>query len=328
MNRRQLMRLAALGAGALAVRRTGATARVSVMVASPLSLGGLPLGLAQRLGFFAAEGLDVRLDTDGVAESAAASGARVHAGSFDAVVQAHAEGQSRQVFAMLTRTLQVGVGWHVDAPQRQVGEGGWQGVRVGVLSHDASARLVWTHLLRSRGASAAAVAPMAYPSPEALTDDFLSRHIDAVCVADPLLTRLQRTGVLHLMLDFRDPDHSQRVFGGPVLGSCLSASPAVMQVHAAELQALARAVQRSLRWLQTASTVDLAAHAELLDLADDRALFLAILAHARASYVTEVVPQASAVRNTLRWLYPALGRARGETLEAVRWFTTRLAPAA
>ncbi|TSE35061.1 ABC transporter substrate-binding protein [Tepidimonas charontis] len=328
MNRRQFVHAAVLTVGTLGtVRRAGAAQRVHVTLVSPCTVPCLPLHLARRLGFYEAEGLTVALEVDDRADNTPGAGARVYACTFDALVEAHARAQPRLIFAALTRTPQVAIGWHSDAALRVPAAQRRPGGAVGVLAGDGMARLALAHWWRLNGAASDAVAPVLYATPDALEQDVLSRRVDAVCVGDPLLTRLQRMGVLYLLTDMRDPEHSQRLFGGSVIGVALSAAPAVLAAHQPELQALARAVQRSLRWLQTASPMDLAAHADLFDLAHDRALFLTVLEHARASFVTDVLPQAAAVRRTLRWLYPDVGQ-HMPTLEPGRWFTARVAPEA
>ena len=330
MERRQLITMAVVLVGGLGVvRPAAASVRLSVAGVAAAPLACVPLWLAQRLGFFEAEGVEVSLGAGPAADALAAQAAPavpVYATPFDAVVQAHVAARPLQVFAALTRTPQLGLGWHVDGPSPAARQR-WRGAVVGVLEHDRTARLALAHLWRPLGGAQRAGAILAlHATPEGLARDFLARRIDAVCVADPWLTRLQRTGVLQLELDTRNPEHSQRLFGGPVLGACLSAAPAVLASHAAELRALARAVQRSLRWLQTASPLDLAGHTDVLDLGEDRALFLAVLMHARASFVSDVTPDPVAVHNTLRWLLPHVAGTAADRADAARWFTTRLAP--
>ncbi|WP_299022786.1 hypothetical protein [uncultured Tepidimonas sp.] len=307
--------------------RAGAAAPVSVQWALHTPLAALPVRLAERLGYFAAEGVAVALAPHGSASAAALDpdAVRVHAGAFDFVLRQQLHGQPEQAFLALVRTPQLGFGWRHPAPAQGQGLAAAP-VRVGVLAGDRMAPAIAALVLQGQG-----VAPgqVQYPTlgDVAHTQTLLaSGTIDAVCVGDPMLTQLQRQGAIRLVADTRHPSDSQRLLGGPVLCACLSAPEPQVRRHGAELQSVARAVRRALRWLQTAGPSDLARHADLGGFAGDPSLFLSILMHTRGAFSPDGTLEPQAVQQVLRVLYAQPQGMDYDSLDPTRLYTTRLLP--
>ena len=320
----------ALGGGVVATTlppRARASATVVLQWAPDTPLAILPVRLADRLGYFAAEGVAVVLAPLGAAATAppGPDAVRVYAGAFDVVLRQHLQGQPELAFLALVRTPQLGFGWRHPAPAQ--GQGLTTApVRVGVLPGNRMAPAIAALVLQGQGI---ALRQVQYPT---LTDTAPTRallasgDIDAICVGDPLLTRLQRLGVVRLVADTRHPSDSQRWLGGPVLCACLSAAEPQVRSHSAELQAVARAVRRALRWLQTAGPSDLARHADLGGLADDPSLFLSVLMHTRASFSPDGALEPLAVQQALRVLHTLPHGMGDEPPDPARLYTGRLLP--
>lgn len=331
MDRRGCLRAAALAAVAAcpgwlrAAPLRGVV--VKMQVDAPLKV--LPVRLAERLGFFAAESVPVVLEADeGRSVEAAIStdaSVRIYAGGFERMLQRHLQGKTEKAFLSLARTPQIGFGVRPTAPLDAPGPTALQDARIGVPAIPSlGQRVAWlvlqAHDIRPTPSNFVEMRDARHAH-----DAFVRGEVDAICYGDPVVTRLQRRGYIRLVKDTRNVSESLRLFGGPVVCAALSAPPPVLESHAAELQALSRAVVRALRWLQTATAMDLAPHADLAGFGSDRATFLSMVAHTRGSFTPDGVVEERSVHNVLRTLRTLPQGAAYEALEPVRLYTERFA---
>lgn len=302
---------------------------VQMQVEAPLK--GLPVRLAERLGYFAAEGLPVVLETADARSAEFPMGttaARVYAGGFERIVQRTLQGHPEKAFLSLARTPQIGFGVRPAAQGDAIPPALLQESRIGVpaipsLAHRVAWLVLQAHDVRPKPSHFVEL-----PDARLAQEAFVRGQVDAICYGDPLLTRLQRHGQIRLVKDTRSLSDSLRLFGGPVVCAVLSAPLPVLESHAPELQALSRAVVRALRWLQTASAMDLAAHADLAGFGSERATFLSMVAHTRGSFTADGIVDERSVQNVLRMLRTLPQGGAYDGLEPVRLYTERFSASA
>lgn len=286
----------------------------------------LPVRLAERLGYFAAEGLPVSIAT--AADGGVTSAPVVQVGGFDRLLVRRSRGQMEQAVLTISRTPQMALGL------RPTPRGGGdiaaslERVRIGLAAPNEVARRVAWMALQAHDVPPQSARFISLPDAAGARDAFLGGRVEALCYDDPLITRLQRTGDIQLVTDTRHLSESLRLFGGPVICACLSASAAVLDSHAPEVQALVRSVQRALRWLQTAGPVDLAAHADLAGFTGDPATFLSVFVHARETFAVDGAFEESAIRNTVRMLRQVSPDAFSRALDGAPLHTSRFLAAA
>ncbi|MDM7456919.1 MAG: hypothetical protein P3W97_006650 [Tepidimonas sp.] len=264
----------------------------------------LPVRLAHRLGYFAAEGVPVMLEPYEERSSKAMPGERspvqVTAGDFDTVLQQHLQGQRELLFLTLARTPQLGFG--VRHPQRTGAELSLllQNALIGLPQASRWAQRVAWMVMQAHGVQPRPAQFVILSTAQQVQTAFLLGDVDAVCVGEPLLTGLQRRGGIRVVADTRYLSESMRLLGGPVLYAGLSSPAAWVESHADELQSVARAVRRALLWLQTAGPIDLAPHADLVGFAGDPRTFLSVIMHARESFAVDGSVDEGAIHNGLR----------------------------
>ncbi|MDW8336205.1 MAG: hypothetical protein RMK34_04450 [Tepidimonas sp.] len=306
MDRRRCLGIGAAWVAAAAwpgVQASAGAQRWVVRMQGDLGLRALPLQLAERLGYCAQERLELLWLPDGDEDSWAEDPAlpQVHVLSFDRLVRRMLAGTELRIVMALVRTPQLGLG--VATAVRPVQAPSWNQVRIGVpYGQEAAARLAAWVLAQGWGVRPAP--SQWWPLEGAAAAEAALRRgtVQALAWGDPLLTRLELDGALHLLADLRHPHQAQRLLGAPLLCTCVAAAPTLFEQHGDGLRRLALAVQRALRWLSTASALDLAAHADLAGLAHERATFLRVLERLRASYSVEVAVERAAVQQSLRLL--------------------------
>jgi NitT/TauT family transport system substrate-binding protein len=99
-------------------------------------------------------------------------------------------------------------------------------------------------------------------------------QIDALSNLDPVVSLLQRSGDLKIISDTRVLAEAEKVFGGPMPAACLYAPQTFIDKHPATVQALANAIVRADRWIQTAGPGDIIKAVPESYLLGDRAVYI------------------------------------------------------
>jgi NitT/TauT family transport system substrate-binding protein len=118
-----------------------------------------------------------------------------------------------------------------------------------------------------------------------------SGQLDAISNTDPVMTMLEQKGDVKIISDTRTLKGTQEVFGGLMPAACLYASSEFVQKNPNTCQALANAIVRGLKWLQTAGPSDIIKTVPETYLLGDRALYLASFDKIREAIATDgIVP--------------------------------------
>lgn len=264
-----------------------ASARVRVAVGGRGALCYLPLIVAQTLGFFRQEGLDVWLQDyrgGALALQAVSQGqADVCCGAFEHVFAPQPQGDSLQSLALLGRTPQLALA--VAAGHRPLESAAdFRGLRVGVVAPDSSSQFFASLWLGQSGVALEDVSFVGVGMGSSALAALRGGRVQALCHPEPVMTLLERRGEVRLLADARTLAGSREIFGGSMPGACLYAPRTFVQRQPQQAQALVNALVRSLKWLQTASPADLVRVAPPPFLLGDRGAYLAALDKVRESF--------------------------------------------
>lgn len=266
-------------------------ARVQLAVSNRAEFCYLPLTIADRLGYFAAEGLDVQIHEIGdpaQALHALVSGAvQALSGPYRNAIALRARGQSFPSIVVQGRSPQLVMG----VSRRALG--GFRdlrdlrGHRVAVAGNGSCSHRMMQQLLASAQMRADAVRFVPLGSPSAALASFRNGLVEAICYGDPVITQLEQDGDLKVVADTRTVRGSAEVFGGPLPAGCLCVAEDYLNNHPAECQALADAVVRALKWLQTAGLSDINRTVPESYFQGDRALYLSAFSRAREGWTPD-----------------------------------------
>lgn len=288
----------ALGAVMAQVRTTQPSAttrapfaRLQLAVDDRAAFCYLPLTIADRLGYFASEGLDVQVrefPEPGQALHALLSGSvQALSGPYSASIALRERGQSFPSIVLQGRVplLVLGVSRRAMPGFRDVRD--LRGRKVAVTGlGSAGHRMVLSLMSGARmGADAVQFVPLA--SPTSALANFRNGLVDAICYSDPVITQLEQDGVLRVVADTRTVRGNAEVFGGPMPAGCLSVSADYLASHDAECQALVNGMVRALKWLQTAGPSDINKTVPESYFRGDRALYLAAFSRAREAWTPD-----------------------------------------
>ena len=299
MRRRTLIHAlpAALAAPALVAHaQTLEKPQIALAVGGKNLLYYLPLSIAESLGYFKAEGLEVTIsDFAGGAQSLRAlvgGSVDVVSGAFEHTVNMQAKGQRLRAFVLMGRAPQIVLGVNPKALPNFKAVTDLKGKKIGVTAPGSSTNVMANFVLAKAGLKPSDVSFIGVGASSGAVAAMRSGQIDAISNLDPVITLLQRSGDLKIVSDTRVVAEADKVFGGPMPAACLYAKSEFVDRNPATVQALANAIVRADKWIQNAGPGDIVKAVPESYLLGDRAVYIdAFLAAKGALSPDGVIPE-------------------------------------
>ena len=302
---------------------------IQIAVANKAAMTYLPLTIAEQLGYFAAEGLELELQEAPslvrAQQSVAAGTADMVCGWVENTLALQANGPQFTAFVLMGRAPQIALGVSTKTMPAAKGLADLAGKKVGIIAPGTPTHTVAYAALSRAGLRSADMGFVSVGTPAGALAALRSGQIDAICYTDPLITQLEQRGELRVMADTRTMRGTVQACGGEMPASCLYAAPEFMQKHPNTTQAATYAIVHALKWLQTAGVSDLMRTLPESYFAGDRALYLAAFARMRDAIALDGTISADGVRNTLSAMRAAEPLLRAEAIDPVRCFTNTFA---
>jgi NitT/TauT family transport system substrate-binding protein len=289
----------------------------------------LPLTIAERLGFFTIEGLDIQVrelpNPTQAAQAVLSNEAQVLCGPFSSSLYLQARGQWLKSFVLQGRAPHMVFGVSQRSLGRYQGAQDLRGKTIGVTALGSASQRVARLMLQRAGVSEHEVRFVPLAEPQAAVTALRSGEIDAICHSDLAITALEQGGDLRVVADLRTLRGSSELFGGPWASGCLSAHPSFVSANAPQIQALANGLVHGLKWLQTAGPSDLIKAVPEAYFQGDRALYLAAFSRAREAWSPDGLMPEGAPATVARAL-SALSESNGfSRLDLAQTFTNEFA---
>ena len=304
--RRQMLSMAlATGVALSPVRLPAASGlqQVTVALTARNSLYHLPLVLAERLGYFRQQGLQVNLVSHDSGAAGAASvvqgKADVLAGAFEHVFELQHKAQFFQAFVQMNSTPMISLGLSA----MRVAPRSWQelkSARIGVSALESGTHWMSCLWLMRNGLQPQDVHFVEVGTSASALGALWEGQVDALCNPDPVMHWLEQRGEIRLIAETRTSSGTQQIAGGALPGGCLMAREEFLLRHPQVASALADGVVQALRWLQTAGPTDLFKTVPVAPWLGDRAVYLGALHKSRDAYARDGLIQEDAVFNAWR----------------------------
>ncbi|MEO6625994.1 MAG: ABC transporter substrate-binding protein [Burkholderiaceae bacterium] len=332
--RRSFVRAGAWIVAGLAAARAGAQgkpekSRVVIAVEGRATFAFLPLTIAERLGYFAAEGLEVEMVDVGGPLRASHGGpdglGDVVGGSFGHTIDWQSRGMFFRGFVLLGRAPQIALGVSTRTMTRFKSVVDLKGRKIGLPASAPMAAMVAGLVLARFGLSPKEVHFQEFPNSAATVAAMRAGQIDAISATEPVLSMLESRNELRVIADTRTLKGTQEVFGGAMPGASLFAAQEFLQRNPNTVQALVNGTVHALKWLQTAGPSDIIKVVPDPYLLGDRGLYLASFNKVREAFAVDGLISDDGVRTAVR----AVGRndelIKTERIDPLRTYTNEFA---
>jgi NitT/TauT family transport system substrate-binding protein len=265
-------------------------ARVRLAIGGQAQMVYLPATLAERLGYYRAEGLDVLTqDFPGgskALESLLGGSADVVCGFYDHTIQMAAEGREMQAFVAMVRypgfVLAVS-----PATTRHIAKiEDLKETIAGVTAPGSSSHIILNYLLLKHGLSAQDVIITGIGATATAVAAMERGKVDVAIMFDPAITQLtKRVSKLSILEDTRSEEGVERVFGVKNYPASVFYSDAGWIARNPDVaRRLARAILKTLQWMQQHSPEEIMEKMPEPYRRQDPAVYLEALKHSLPMY--------------------------------------------
>ena len=328
MNRVLLLTVAFVVAlGAACARKDPGRPHVRLAVGGQAQMVYLPTTLAQELGFYREEGLDVELqDFPGGAKALQAlvgGSADVVSGFYDHTIQMAAEGRELVAFVTILRYPGLVLVTSPQAAGSVSAVGQLRGKVAGVTTPGSSSQMLLSFLLTKHQVPIDSVSVVTIGSAATAIAAIERGKVDAGWMADPSFTLVKkRNPSVKVLADLRDERGTMEALGTRTYpASVFYSTRAWIDAHRDAAARLARAMLRTLQWMHTHSPQDIAEKTPKALRGEDDALFVEALGNSMPMFSSNGVMTpdgAEAVRTLLAGSMEKVNRA---TIDLSRTYT-------
>ena len=240
----------------------------------------LPLTIAERNGYFKAEGLDVEiLDFPGGAKALQAllgGSVDIVSGAYEHTISQQAKGQAIEALVLEGQYPGIVLALPKAKAAAYKSPADLKGMKIGVTAPGSSTNMFVNILLAKSGLKPDSVSIIGVGAGAGAVAIVKRGEIDALSNLDPVIAQLESDGTIVPVVDTRTEKGVKEVYGGAYAAGCIYAPPEFAQKNPRTAQAVVNAMVRALRFIQN-STLDQVVAAVPPEYYTDKALYRAAL---------------------------------------------------
>jgi sulfonate transport system substrate-binding protein len=309
----------------------GRTDGIAVRLAlQPPSTNNYPSHLAQWLGFYRQEGLDVTISqiagASKVLEALVGDSADVAGGVYEQTIQMASEGLEVVSFVSLLRSPNFAI---VALPGREVKSvSDLKGKMAGVSSVGSPSQFYLNHLLLAAGVRPEEVSTTNVGMGATAIAAVERGQVDAATLFGSAITTLEsRRPDTVILADTRTPEGLRAVFGvDDYPASSLLARGEWLRAHPDTARRMAKAVLGTLAWIREHSPEEILAQVPRESRAGDVAAEIAAIKMAKPMYSVDGRIRSDSAEAVCKVLAGSLDRVRGAKIDLTRTFTNQFLP--
>ena len=326
MERLKLALLAALlTAACVKPQQTGTHVRLAVGGANQMVY--LPTMLAQQLGFYKEEGLDVELqDHQGGSKALQAlvgGSADVVSGFYDHTIQMAADGRQFVAFVNILRFPGLVLVTSPQSADAVTKIEDLKGRIAGVTTAGSSSQMLLTYLLQRHGVTADSVSITAIGSAATAIAAVEHGKVDAGMMADPAFTMLtRRSAHARVLADLRTEAGVKDAFGVSTYpASVLYAKADWIAANRETTMHLARAMVKTLAWMHAHTPQEITANTPKEFRGEDDTLYAEAVKNSMPMFSPDGVMDASGAAAVHTLLAGSMDKVRGAQIDLSKTYT-------
>lgn len=280
--------------------------KVVLAVGGQAALYYLPLTLADRLGYFKDEGLEVEIhDFSGGSRSLQAligHSADVVAGAYEHTIVMQTLAQKVQAFVLQGMNPGLELGIRKDRAAGYSWPKDLKGMTIGVSAPGSSTHMLVNHLLASVGLTPDDVSIIGVGTGPLAVAAIRTGKIDALSGGEPVMSLLESSGDIKIVVETITDKGVRDVFGGSMPAATLYSRVDFIDKNPNTVQALTNAMVRALLWLQHHSTEDVLQVVPEEYLLGNRAVYASSFERLRNTYSRDGLIPKKGVENSYKVL--------------------------
>lgn len=305
---------------------TAAADRVVLIVGGIEKQIYLPARLAEQLGYFKEQGLDVELMSESAGIDAEdmllAGAAQGVVGAYDHTIVLQAKGKAVQSVVQFSIAPGEVVLVAAKRAKEITSPADFKGRRLGVTGLGSSTSFLMQYLAIRNEVKSTAVTLVPVGSGASFISAMKQGGIDAGMTTEPTASRLLSAGDAKILLDLRTPEATRKALGGLYPFACLYMQTAWINSHRAETQKLVTAFVKALRYISTHSAAEIAGLLPPDDHAGNKALYVQSLANNKSMFTPDGVMPPTGPATVLNILAIGNKDVRGKQIDLARTYTT------
>ncbi|MBM3369501.1 MAG: transporter substrate-binding domain-containing protein, partial [Betaproteobacteria bacterium] len=199
----------------------------------------------------------------------------VVSGAYEHTINLQQKGQMFQAFVLQGRAPQMAIGVSSKTMAGYKSVTDLKGKKIGVSAPGSSTNMMASFMLANAGLKASDVSFVGVGTGAGAVTALRSGQIDAISNVEPVMTMLQQSGDIRIVADMRTMKGTQDFLGGPMPAACLYAPLTFVQKYPNTAQALASAIIRANRWIESVGPSELIRTVPESYLLGDRGIYLA-----------------------------------------------------
>ena len=306
--------------------------KVAIMVGGIEKQIYLPAKLAERLGYFKEQGIDVELLTEpsGVhAEDVLLAGSvQGVVGFYDHTIDLQAKGKA--VVSVVQFGLVPGEVEMVSArmADRITSPADFRGKTLGVTGLGSSTHFLTQYLAVQNGVRISEISVVPVEAGDTFITAMQTGRIDAGMTTEPTASRMLKSGAARILVDLRTPESTVRYLGGLYPAACLYMQTGWVNAHRPLVQKLVNAFVRTLHYIQTHDAETIAARLPADYYAGDRRLYVQALAAGKSMFAPDGRMPASGPATVLKVLAAFDKSFQGKRIDLSQTYTLDFVAAA
>lgn len=252
--------------------------KVHIAVGGKAAFYYLPLTIAEQLGYFKDEGLEVTISDfaggSAALRSVVGGSADVVSGAYEHTISLQGKKQFFQAFVLQGKLPQISLGVATVKAAGYKSPKDLKGMKIGVSAPGSSTNNLVKQMLVKAGLKSADVSIVGVGTGAGAIAALKSGQIDAISNVDPVMTKLEQDGAVKIVADTRTSKGTEAVWGAPLPAGCLYAPIEFVQKNPNTVQALTNAIVRADKWLANATPQDILKTVPEAYLLGDKALYL------------------------------------------------------
>lgn len=285
----------------------------------------LPAKLAQNLGYFTAEGLDVELLNEGSgvdAENEMLAGAvQGVVGFYDHCVDLQTKGkfvQSVVQFSQAPGEVELISSKHPEIKSMA----DLRGKSLGVTGLGSSTNFLSQYLMVKAGVPLGEFSTIPVGAGTTFIAAMTQDKIQAGMTTEPTISRLLKTGEARVLVDMRSLEKTKQALGGPYPAASLYMPTDWVQKNKPTVQKLANAFVKTLRFINTHSAAEIAEKMSKDFYAGDKDGYILALADGKGMFTPDGVMPVGGPETVLTVLSAFSKNVKGKTVDLSKTYTT------